>query len=118
MATKQDIRNEGFRRGQNVASWTDMPEIGTKLPRDVDWVGIGVVIEANQYEAWEMLCGEAESNDRQFSPFEQTARDLNEMAESKPYDVWEVYEAGIQAGIAAYGRKHHAAALANAKQDN
>jgi hypothetical protein len=117
MATRQDIRNEGFRRGQNVASWVDMPAIGTELQPDIDWIGLDIVTEANQYEAWEMLCNEAESNDRQSSPFEQTAHELNELAETKPYDPWEVFEDGIRAGIQAYGRRHHKAALANAKQE-
>lgn len=109
MTTKQDIRNEGFRRGQNVASWTDLPEIGLKIALDLDWVGYDTVTEANQYHVWEMFCGEAERNDRQFSPFEVTAHELNELR--KPYDVWEVFEAGISASITAYGRKHHADAL-------
>ena len=111
MTTKQDIRNEGFRRGFNVASWTDLPTIGDRIPKDVDWVGYEEVTEENQGDVWELFAFEAESNGRQFSPFEQTAAELNELAESKPYDVWQVYEDGIAAGIRAYWRKHYAKAV-------
>ena len=104
--TKKDIRNLGFSRGNNIASWADVPEVGTPIDWDVDWIGLGeTVTEENQREYMELLCAEAESNDRQNSPFEFTAHELNEMADSKPYDVWEVFEDGIRAGIRANLRK-------------
>lgn len=107
MATKQDIRNDGFRRGQSVASWTDMPEIGTRIRPDIDWVGLGQYVTArNQFDYWE-LCANASAE----IPSD-TREELEALA--KPYDVWEVFEAGITAGIQAYGRKHHACELANA----
>jgi hypothetical protein len=97
----------GFERGWNVASWCDLPEIGQEIPRHVDWVGYREVTAENLRDVWEMYCHESESNDRQFSPFEMTAHDLNELADSKPYDPWEIFEDGIRAGISAYWRKHY-----------
>jgi hypothetical protein len=100
MAIRQDIRNEGFRRGQNVASEIAMPPIG-----GIDWAGHQVTADY-QFYAWEEACYGA-----------PTDRQLDELANLKPYDPWEVFEDGIRAGIRAYGRRHHKQALANAKQE-
>ena len=40
---------------------------------------------------------DAEQNSRQFSPWEFTAKELNGLQDTKPYDVWEVYDEGISA---------------------
>lgn len=100
MATKQEIYEAGFERGYNVASWVDVPEIGSPIDKCIDWVGYGdVVTEENVQDYMETCAFEAESNGRQYSPFEFTANELNEMEDSKPYDVWQVFEDGIAAGI-------------------
>ena len=106
--TTKDAYERGFERGFNCASWQDLPEIGWKIPRHIDYVGYSVVDEENQGDVWEMMCFESESGARDFSPFEFTAHDLNEIADSKPYDVWEVFDNGITAGIRSYWRKHYA----------
>ena len=107
MTTRRQIRDLGYTRGWNVASWCDLPEIGSHIPKHVDWVGYDTVDADNLRDVWEMLCSESESNDRQFSPFEFTAYELNELQETKPYDPWEVFEDGLRAGIAAYWRKNY-----------
>lgn len=95
---KSMIWQSGFDRGQCVASWMDIPNIGEVLPKHIDWLGIGTIEhEHEQADAFFMLCHDAEENGRDFSPFEFTARELNELQESKDYDVWEVFEAGILA---------------------
>jgi len=38
---------------------------------------------------------EGEQNSRQFSPFEFTAKELNELEETASYEVWEAFEEGI-----------------------
>lgn len=104
--TKREARKAGYGRGWNVASWVDMPAIGSRLPRDMDWVGMGELKTAwERIEAWSMLCSEAESNDRSYSPFEFTAHDINEQPNSD--ELWEAFEEGITAGINAYRRKHY-----------
>lgn len=108
MTTKQAIRSRGYQRGWNVASWCDLPEIGMEIPKHIDWVGYDTVDADNRRDVWEMYYNESESNDRQFSPFEFTAHELNELAETKPYDPWQIFEDGLRAGIAAYWRKHYA----------
>jgi hypothetical protein len=100
MATKQEIYKAGFNRGFNIASWVDMPEIGSSIDKYIDWQGLGsTVTEENLADYMETLAFESESMNREYSPFEFTAHDLNEMSETKPYDVWEVFESGIAAGI-------------------
>jgi len=102
---KREAYNLGYERGYNGASWQDMPEIGSTLPRDVDWIGIETVETVyEQIEAWEMLCGEAESHSRDFTPFEFTAHDLNESRDPEGY--WEAFDEGIYKGMLAYRRKH------------
>ncbi len=100
-----EARTLGHDRGWNLASWQDMPEIGHTLPKDIDWVGQGTIeTVSEQVDAWEMYCLESESNDRQFSPFEITAHELNESR--WPDEVWEAFDGGIIKGIRAYRRKH------------
>lgn len=98
-ATTDEIREAGIKRGYNVASWQDLPEIGDTLPRDVDWVGIGTVDDVNDAaEAFGMLAHAAEEHDRCFSPFEFTAKEINDRDDAD--DAWEAFDAGIQDGIA------------------
>ena len=102
---KKQAYELGYDRGWNVASWTGMPEIGQRLSRDLDWQGIGTIDDVgDQIDAWETLCSEAESNDRCFSPFEFTASEINKSRDPETY--WEAFDAGVQAGIQAYRRKH------------
>lgn len=102
---KREAYSLGYDRGRNVASWTDMPEIGQKVPVDIDWQGIGTIADVSgQIDAWEALCFEAESRDRDFSPFEFTAHAINESRDPETY--WTAFDEGISAGIYAYRRKH------------
>jgi hypothetical protein len=100
--TKSEIFRLGFERGYGVASWVDLPEIGTKLPRDVDWVGIGIVTSVEDaYEAFSMIAYENEAHSRCYSPFEFTAQELNNMEDDMEitFEPWTTFEEGIQAGI-------------------
>ena len=110
----KDMRELGYNRGRNVASWQDMPEIGDAIPRHLDWIGIGTIDSVeDQIEAWEMFCSESESMDRDFSPFEFTAHDINESSDPDRY--WEAFDLGISNGIRAYRRKHYK--LADMRRD-
>lgn len=103
--TKRDAISEGYQRGYNIASWQDMPEIGTEIPRHIDYVGYRTVDKDNQIDVWEMLCGEAESSGRDFSPFEVVAHALNESRDPDGY--WQAFDEAITRGIRAYRRKHY-----------
>lgn len=102
---KKEAFRLGYERGWNGASWQDMPAIGDTLPRDLDWQGIGTIeTVADQIDAWEIMCAEAESQSRDFSPFEFTAHAINESRDPDGY--WQAFDDGIRAGRAAYRRKH------------
>ena len=97
----KDAYELGYERGYNCASWQEIPEIGARLDPSVDWNGIDTIEDADdQREAFEMLCGEAESHDRQYTPFEFTAKAFNDEENSE--DLWEAFDEGITDGIRAY----------------
>jgi hypothetical protein len=100
---QQEVYEMGFERGWNTASWVDIPEFGSTVPKDVDYIGVGEICEANVADAMEMLASEAESNSRQFSPFEDTCSELNGMEQDEEIDFepWDTYEEGIADGIRA-----------------
>lgn len=96
--TKKDIYNAGFMRGYNCASWQDMPELGKTYWTESDG-RIEVETKADAEAVFMDACSQAEAGSRDYSPFEFTAKDLNELAETKPYDVWQVFEEGIYKGF-------------------
>jgi len=55
----------------------------------------------SEREDYMLECHDAEDCDRQHSPFECTAKTLNEMQDDKrrPYNVWGVFEDGIRLGF-------------------
>ena len=111
---KREAGSEGYQRGWNVASWQDMPEIGHRVAKDIDWIGIGIIeTVSDQIDAWEGYCYESESNGRDFSPFEFTAHEINESR--WPDGAWEAFDEGITRGIRAYRRKHYK--LADLRKD-
>jgi len=96
-----EVYREGFDRGYKIASWNDLPEIGETIRKDLDWIGIGTIeSKGDALEAFDMLCHEAESINRQYSPFEHTAHAINEREDSD--DIWEAFDEGISEGIRAY----------------
>lgn len=95
--TQRNAYREGLERGRVIASWSDVPRVGEKIPRDIDWVGYDVVDAENFLDVWTMYCAEAEGADRQYSPFECTASAFN--AEPNAEALWEAFDAGIERGI-------------------
>ena len=115
------IYQAGKERGYNLATWIDAPELGKRYLTESD--GYIVATEENLSDVWFSLCYDAEANGRQFSPFEFTARELNNLQAgehcahfayteeivpypetgkmpAKLYDVWELFDQGITEGIA------------------
>jgi hypothetical protein len=93
---KKEIMTLGFERGYDVAKNIDLVDIG-------DFANIGdiepvMVTVENWMDIHLNLVAFAEDNDRSFSPFEFTARELNEMSDKKSYDVWTVFEDSVLKG--------------------
>ena len=96
---KSMIYQAGYDRGQAVASWINTPEIGVEYWTESE--GRIVATRENAADVWFSCCYDAESNGRQYTPFEFTAKELNDLQEEKKYDVWDTFEAGIEAGFIA-----------------
>lgn len=67
----------GWNHGHGIACH-NVPTLGDRIDRSVDYVGCGREVTAeNIREYHELLCFAAESNSRQYSPFEFTAHEFN-----------------------------------------
>ena len=97
---KSKIYQAGYGHGYSVASWNELPEIGDSVDKSIDCFGIDIIKTVNDaYEYFMTVCYAAEENGRQYSPFEFTAKKLNDLQELKQYDVWEIFQRGIEAGF-------------------
>jgi hypothetical protein len=66
----------GWNHGHGIACH-NVPSIGDSIDCSVDWIGLGKVVTAdNIAEYHELLCYAAESNSRDYSPFEFTAHEF------------------------------------------
>jgi hypothetical protein len=87
----------GWNHGHGIACH-NVPSIGDSIDRSIDWIGLGKTVTAdNIAEYHEALCFAAESNSREFSPFEFIAHEFNESDDSE--SLWEAFEAGIADSI-------------------
>lgn len=97
---RADVVRAGYRRGFCFGEGVDVPEIGKRLGRfDSAEIGSSVVTRENCAEIMEIYAGQNEGHDRQFSPFEFTAKELNDLEETADFDVWEAFDEGIHDGI-------------------
>jgi hypothetical protein len=99
--TEKEVHDLGFERGRNVGSWVDAPEVGTKLPRHIDYVGYGTVTHDNLFDVMEMMAVESESSERNISEFRFTKKELDDLNGHVNFDVWQVFEEGVSEGIRA-----------------
>lgn len=87
----------GWNHGHGIACH-NVPSIGDSIDRSVDWIGLGKTVTAeNVAEYHEALCFAAESNSRDFTPFEFIAHEFNESQDSE--SLWEAFEAGVADSI-------------------
>lgn len=112
--TLQDLYLEGYNHGHGIACH-NVPTLGEKIFSDE--LGRVTVDAENIREVHQSACYAAESNSRSYSPWEYTAKRINDLdydgddiarAESDvtAEEGWEAYEAGIhdaiQADLATY----------------
>jgi hypothetical protein len=95
--TQKEAYQEGLLRGFNLASWQEIPEVGTNVPKEIDWVGYEEVTEENRADVFLLFCSESESCDREYSAFEFTASSINKSR--NPDATWEKYEQGLSDGF-------------------
>jgi len=89
----------GYAHAAGLAS-CNVPKVGDSIDRSVDYWGIGpVVTEDNAKEYHEMLCYAAEQHGREYSPFEFTAKEINEDEVLGPDYGWDAFDSGVAARI-------------------
>lgn len=75
---------------------SNVPRIGNRIDRSVDYVGLGPVVTAeNAKEYHELLCYAAEQNSRQYSPFERTAHEINSDEVLGSEYAWDAFDSGV-----------------------
>ena len=80
----------------------NVPSIGDRIDRSVDYVGLGPVVTAeNAKEYHELLCYAAEENSRQYSPFEHTAHEINSDEVLGSEYGWDAFDSGVADKIGA-----------------
>ena len=97
--TRQEAYEDGKDRGFGVASWIDLPELGTIVKPFTVPNFIGTIENINDAgEVFTDIASEAESNGRQYSDFSFTAKELND--EDDDFGtLWDEYDRGIVEGI-------------------
>lgn len=97
--TLVDAYRQGWNHGHGIACH-NVPDIGAKL--FVEDMGRITVDADNIREVHASACYSAESNSRQYSPFEFTAHEFNSAEEEGDSEaLWEAFEAGTNDAIAA-----------------
>lgn len=98
-------RDAGRDRGEQIAKWIEVPKMGDSALDHLDYIDAASVdfdtIETidQQVEVMRSLACDAEEHDRQFTPFEFTARELNDLPEELRDDAWSEFDDGIAEGI-------------------
>ena len=95
--TREMIFNMGVHRGFNIATYTGTLGEPPKNAKPYDPDEVLSVDELK--EIFFSQCSDAESGNRDFSPFEFTAAELNRWEEAADFEVWDSYDAGIQEGF-------------------
>lgn len=97
--TTEQALELGRDRGECVASWVDLPELGlsptTTVARECG-LDFEITDEHEAKDYWLALCSDAESRDRDFTPFEFTASRFNRLAHAEA--LWAAYDEGLVDG--------------------
>jgi len=96
----EDAYLRGFDRGYTCASYQDLPEIG----EEIDEIDCDVSLVESDDDRADVLSHrayEGESNNRQYTPFEFTAKEFNDTGERYAEALWSAFDEGIGDGIAA-----------------
>jgi hypothetical protein len=85
----------GHRYANGIACH-NVPRIGDRIDRSVDYIGLGTVVtdhNAKEYHA--LLCYAAEQHSRDYSPFERTAHYINSDEALGSEYGWDAFDSGV-----------------------
>jgi hypothetical protein len=99
LAAWQEYYSYGWRNGHGIACH-NVPRVGNKIDRSVDYLGLGPNVTLdNAKDYHQLLCYAAETNARQYSPFEFLAKELNGET-LLPADIaWDAFDSGVADAI-------------------
>ena len=93
MTNLENVKDAGRTRGHTIATYQEVRKIGSAYDGDI------IETEDDQREAFIKDALEAETVDRDYTPFESVARELNDSVD--PDEAWDSYEEGIMEGVKA-----------------
>jgi hypothetical protein len=101
MTTLREIKSWGYNRGYNIGKNCDLIDIGSYVDRHIMGKSENVKVTTdNWFEVHTNIAWDCESGNREFSPFEFTAHEINEYEFKKGYsDAWLEFEEAIERGI-------------------
>lgn len=96
-----DAYNSGLRHGHGLACH-NVPSLGDKICRSVDWEGLGpVVTPGNIRDYHSALCHASADLSRCYTPFEFLANRFNSCEIMDSESLWSAFERGTEESIAA-----------------
>lgn len=107
MLSKTEIHEMGFSRGQSIGRYVPYVEKGpiedTNAARELGITEVESLADVEMlYYHW---AGEAESNSRDYSPFEFTAKELNDLEAEVDWEVWDAYNDAVYEGFESVWRE-------------
>jgi hypothetical protein len=101
MTTLREIKSWGYNRGYRIGKDCDLIDIGDYVDRHIMGESENVkVTSQNWLDVHTNIAWDCESGNREFSPFEFTAHEINEYEFKKGYsDAWLEFEEAIERGI-------------------
>jgi hypothetical protein len=109
---KTQVRQQGYKRGYGIATNIATFDIGEYIDGNLSpEIGRIKVTSANWLEVHTDLAYSAEYSDREYSPFECLALDLNKLSDSDKvkFEPWNEFEEAIGRGIAKALRERYKA---------
>lgn len=98
LATIEEITHAGYVRGRNIAAAQDRHEIGDTFKSTQGTHACTLDDEDEIDDALIEDSYSAEENNRQYTPFEFTAKEINDRPDSE--EAWDAFSSGIDKGIA------------------
>lgn len=98
-ANLDELYELGRLRGESVAlsNQEDFPELGETKERPDDFTKVEIEDMNDALEYYVLVCHMGEENDRQYTPFEFIASEINRREDRD--EAWASYEDGIHQGI-------------------
>jgi hypothetical protein len=103
MTTLKEIKSGGYNRGYRIGKDCDLIDIGDYCDGTISGTGKREKVTSdNWYEIHSNIAWDCESGNREFSPFEFLAHEINEYENKKGFsgDAWLVFDEAISRGIA------------------